>query len=138
MNTIIRTLRNRRGIVVLLDSRNQILFSKGNLKTNTRDAEMWVGVGRPGIATPERDTVLFATDPCSAQLTCHITDGGDQSEPEALCNNSLIRLTDDLNRQVILTAEELDSLARQWLALRNPSHCGPPASSAGGREGGHP
>jgi len=55
---------------------------------------------------------------CEGGSIYHITNAGDDSEPEKLCGESLVRLVDDLGRHVILTAEEFDVLALDWLAQR--------------------
>lgn len=47
-----------------------------------------------------------------------ITDGGDNSEPERLCNTSLIQITDDAGKEFVLLAMELDGICADWLAFR--------------------
>lgn len=63
-----------------------------------------------------KEAKLFVTDD---HIVSHILDDGDNSEPPHLCRHSLIRLHDDFSRkEIILTGEELDDLAIQWLRLR--------------------
>lgn len=62
---------------------------------------------------------LFRTN---GQLVSWITNDGDGTEPSTLCGESLIVLRDDAKtkpREIVLTGEEADDLAQQWLALRS-------------------
>jgi hypothetical protein len=59
-----------------------------------------------------KEKELFAT---GAQTVFWITDDGDNSEPETLEDGSLIRIVDDMSREVVMTARELDALTSKWL-----------------------
>lgn len=64
---------------------------------------------------------LFRTN---GQLVSWITNDGDSTEPLTLCRESLIAIRDDAAtkpREIVLTGEEADDFAKQWLALRSGS-----------------
>lgn len=64
------------------------------------------------------EELLFATD---GQSVFRITDDSDGSEPKTLCDGSLIRI-EGVERgghhDCVLTALEMDDLAKQWMELR--------------------
>jgi hypothetical protein len=65
--------------------------------------------------------ILFLTTPHGEQVVSHILNDGDDSEPETLVGHSLVQIKGKQKRgkeAVTLTAEELDDLSRQWIAMR--------------------
>lgn len=69
----------------------------------------------------EKLQALFSTEPRGEQIVQRLLDAGDHTEPGELCNASLISLCGKSQRgnvrELVLTAEEMTSLSRQWLAI---------------------
>jgi hypothetical protein len=65
--------------------------------------------------------ILFTTMPHGEQIVSHILNVGDDSEPKTLVGHSLVQIEAGHKhgkKTVTLTAEELDDLSRQWMAMR--------------------
>lgn len=116
--TTIRKI-NARTYAVIHDYRERARFSakKGEtgemMRAKAIDwSKRYLSPGNPALC---EDTVLFCTE---AQTVCHITNGGDNSEPANLGPNSLIRICDDSEREIVLTGEEFAMLCKQGSLLQ--------------------
>lgn len=116
--TTIRQL-NSRGYAVIVDGKERARFTTGRKANNFKKAEAWVHGRRQNMDVGfDRDAILFQTEPHGTQVVCHITNDGENDDVKPLGAGSLVRVADDSGRAVVMTGEELDSLALKWLALR--------------------